>query len=52
MVGKEAFQSQMCKIFEVAISGDKWDEEKLKFWLFQLDGGQADCRVVLLHVSF
>jgi hypothetical protein len=31
MVGKEVFQSHMCKLFEDVISGDRWDEERLKF---------------------
>jgi hypothetical protein len=31
VVGKEAFQSYMRKLFEDAIFGDRWDEEKWKF---------------------
>jgi hypothetical protein len=31
VVGKEAIQSQMCRLFEDAISGDRWDEKRLKF---------------------
>jgi hypothetical protein len=31
VVGKEAIQSQMRKLFEDAIIGDKWDEERRKF---------------------
>jgi hypothetical protein len=31
VVGKDAFQSHMPKVFEDAISGDRWEEDKLKF---------------------
>jgi hypothetical protein len=31
VVGKEAFQSHMRKVFEDAISRDRWEEDKLKF---------------------
>jgi hypothetical protein len=31
MVEKEAFQSHMHKLFEDAIFGDRWNEDKLKF---------------------
>jgi hypothetical protein len=31
VVGKDAFQSHMHKVFEDAISKDKWEEDKLKF---------------------
>jgi hypothetical protein len=30
VVGKEAFLSRMQRLFEDAISGDKWDEDKRK----------------------
>jgi hypothetical protein len=31
VVGNEAFQSHMWRLFEDAIFGDQWDEEKRKF---------------------
>jgi hypothetical protein len=31
VVGKEAFQSQMHRLFENAISGDRWNEERRNF---------------------
>jgi hypothetical protein len=31
VIGKDAFQSHMRKVFEDTISGDRWKEDKLKF---------------------